>query len=271
MGLGVILHPQFNADQTLKEIKKFGLPTSNEYVDHRRLKINTLHFATMDALLIFRNNLEWTFTKYGISRDKLIPFADTYGVDSSHFVPLSKNHAQSHPFRLIHVSHMTLLKGVGYLLEAWAKANIRNGELILVGDIDKDIRYLIRDFSLSNIRLIGPSNNILPLLHEADVFVSPSVSDNGPTTSLEAMAAGLPVIISNMCGHHSLVSNGIDGFIYRYDDVEMLSEHVTWCSNNRIELSKMGINARKKAMAYPRGKFAESILIAIDDHINNTN
>jgi glycosyltransferase involved in cell wall biosynthesis len=104
-----------------------------------------------------------------------------------------------------------------------------------------------------------------PRYREADVFVSPSVSDNLPNTVLESMACGTPVIISDMCGLRCIVDHGVNGFVYRYDDVDALAGHLRWCSENPEELAAMGRRAREKAVRFPKADFATQLLGAIDD------
>ena len=98
----------------------------------------------------------------------------------------------------------------------------------------------------------------------ADVFVSPSVSDNLPNTLLESMACGTPVIVSDMCGLSCIVEHGLDGFIYHYNDVGDLANTLRWCSENSDALIEMGIRAREKAQQFPKRDFALQLLAAID-------
>ncbi|AOV17567.1 hypothetical protein BJI67_11295 [Acidihalobacter aeolianus] len=66
---------------------------------------------------------------------------------------------------------------------------------------------------LANIRLLGQRNEPLPWLAIADVYLSTSRWEGLPLAILEAMSLGLPVVASNVTGHHSLVSEG-GGFLY---------------------------------------------------------
>lgn len=162
---------------------------------------------------------------------------------------------------------MSLIKGVGYLLNAYQSVNLDNTELIIAGNISPEIRPIFKGLSNNSIQTVGPTNDPVSLYQKADIFISPSVSDQQPSTILEAMACGTPVIASNMCGASEIISQGEDGFVYQYDSVEELSNLLRWCHAHRHELSEMGKKAREKALRHNRLCFAEKIVENIYAHL----
>ncbi|MCP9809869.1 glycosyltransferase family 4 protein [Cyanobium sp. HWJ4-Hawea] len=63
------------------------------------------------------------------------------------------------------------------------------------------------------LRWIGPTSNPIQLFAAADVFVQPSMYDQMPNASLEAMACGLPVVVSRTSGTRDLIDEGGEGFV----------------------------------------------------------
>jgi glycosyltransferase involved in cell wall biosynthesis len=82
----------------------------------------------------------------------------------------------------------------------------------------------------------------------ADVFVAPSVYDNGnvdalPTVILEAMAAGKPVVASRIVGIPLVVKEGVNGFLVKENDVPALAEALKQVLDSeelRTRLGRMG-------------------------------
>jgi glycosyltransferase involved in cell wall biosynthesis len=160
-------------------------------------------------------------------------------VDLSRFFPLV-DYSTDLPFHVLHVSHMSVIKGVQYLLAAWEGVRQQiDGKLQLVGRVDRDIRKILGRYSNQGIELVGQTNQVARYYQHASVFVSPSISDAGPLTVLEAMACGTPVIVSDHCGFSELVEEGKNGFVYPYSDTARLSELLLWCYRNRRDLDAM--------------------------------
>ena len=63
------------------------------------------------------------------------------------------------------------------------------------------------------LRWIGPTSDPLNLYAAADVFLLPSLYDQMPNASLEAMACGLPLVVSSTSGTRDLIHDGEEGFV----------------------------------------------------------
>jgi len=63
------------------------------------------------------------------------------------------------------------------------------------------------------LRWIGPTSDPLNLYAAADVFLLPSLYDQMPNASLEAMACGLPLVVSSTSGTRDLIQDGQQGFV----------------------------------------------------------
>jgi len=147
-------------------------------------------------------------------------------------------------------------KGAPQLLRAWAEASIP-GRLVLAGTIDEEIRqrmpeYLDRD----DVVCPGFVQNVSRILRSADVFVFPSLEEGGPVVTLEAMACGLPVIVSPM-GAGTAVRDGQDGFIIDPHDHEAWVDRLRLLAGDASVRREMGAWACEQAQAFVWPRVAE--------------
>lgn len=88
------------------------------------------------------------------------------------------------------------------------------------------------------------------LLSQATVFVLPSHVEGLPMAVLEAMAAGLPVVATNVGGIPSVVEEGVNGFLVRPGDIRALADAICVLLSDRDLRQRMGAASRRKINAY---------------------
>ena len=76
---------------------------------------------------------------------------------------------------------------------------------------------------LPQVRFMGHRDDVPAILSESDLFVLPSESEASPNVILEAMAAGLPVVASNVGGIPELVTDGVTGSLVPPADSDALA------------------------------------------------
>lgn len=262
-----ILHPRFNLEMVAGEQHRLGLNAASVYTDERRVAYIERALSLVDRIITTNSFYSENYQRYGITADKFIYPTQQRpheGVDSERFTPSETGAEQPGTFRVLHVSNMTLIKGVQYLIEAWRQIQDEvQGELVLFGPQDANVRSLIRNSRIRGIRYAGAGNPI-DEYRRASVFVSPSVSDAGPNTVFEAMGCGVPAIVSNHCGISRFISSGENGFVYRYDDVESLAGLILACYRDRKKLAHMAKEALMTARRYPLGDYTEEFLDMLD-------
>jgi starch synthase len=134
-----------------------------------------------------------------------------YGVDTSAFRPGSGRQG-SGPLRVLFAGQLTQRKGIAYLLEAMELLDPAAFELTLVGPVVGSGRGL-RRYESSFRHLVGVRPQDMPIIYrQADVLVLPSLVEGSAVVVLEAMACGLPVIVTPNVGADA-VSDGVDGFV----------------------------------------------------------
>jgi glycosyltransferase involved in cell wall biosynthesis len=120
--------------------------------------------------------------------------------DPAFWVPPATPRERLGPLRVLFAGGINLRKGVPFLLDA-VRAVAPHAKLTLVGSLDPNLRPCLAGTE-SFATLIGPvAKQDLRTLYQAhDVLVLPSLGDSFGFVALEAMACGLPVILTTHCG-----------------------------------------------------------------------
>jgi glycosyltransferase involved in cell wall biosynthesis len=139
---------------------------------------------------------------------------------------------------IAYVGRLVREKGVMDLLEAMAvvKQQMPRARLMVVGDtlqsdrgrgIQKEIRALLAKRQLAgSVVFLGFRSDVSALLPLVDVFVLPSYREGMPLAILEAMAAGKPVVTTNVRGCREEVVSGLTGILVAPRDPRRLSEAI---------------------------------------------
>ncbi|MBD2384416.1 glycosyltransferase family 4 protein [Cylindrospermum sp. FACHB-282] len=198
-----------------------------------------------DLIVVLSEVAKQTFVQAGFAPEKvavLTPF-----VDGVRFRPVRKI---DEVFRVLYVGTIEPRKGVPYLINAFSQAKIPNSELLIVGGTStRALRILIED-ALSQHANIKQEfwdfsrTDPTEVFGKCSVLVLPSVEDGFGLVALEAMACGLPVIVTSQCGAADVVSNGVNGFIVPPRNVEILAENLIFLAENQATRTEMGKAAR---------------------------
>lgn len=164
------------------------------------------------------------------------------GVDTGVFVPIQKN--QGTVLSLISVGRLIPRKGYTYLLEAIEGLSV---ELTLVGDGPSRIalKELAHEKDVS-VHFAGAvaHDEIPAILQTADVFVLPSLNEGMSNAVLEAMACGLPVVVTDVGGSTELVEG--NGYIVPKGNVLKLREAIQEYVQNPGLVSEHGRCSRER-------------------------
>lgn len=210
----------------------------------------------VDTVIVLSSFQERTFLESGVNADKLVRVP--LGVDSRVFRPGASEQADR-PFRVVFVGQITQRKGISYLVEAFEKAALPQSELVLVGQPSGTVRPWS---SKRNVRHVPhvPRWELPDLYRAADVFVLPSLIEGFPQTALEAMACGLPVVVSENTFGSDVVTDGIDGFIVPIRDAEAIADRLRILFNCRDLARKIGIAARLRAQDFSWSAYGDRVV-----------
>ena len=181
------------------------------------------------------------------------------GIDFDHFstkaVPYPKY--QDGKLNILFVGRLEKRKGLRYLLEAygnlkWENPNIR---LIVVGpgNPDKESYRILSSHNLQDVEFVGRvSYDDLPRYYaSADIFCSPATgAESFGIVLLEAMAAGKPVIASDIEGFRGVMTHGEQGLLVPKKDGDALADALSTLANYPELRLKLGAQGNKTAEDY---------------------
>jgi alpha-maltose-1-phosphate synthase len=138
-----------------------------------------------------------------------------YPVDLSLFQPEGKPRPKNRPLTIINTGSLSLRKGTPYLLESFRliRRHIPNARLLLTNAVQDDVKPILSQYSDLPIEWspMLAHTQLGERLRSADIFVLPSLEEGLVRTACEAMACGLPVILTPHTGANDFVQPGING------------------------------------------------------------
>lgn len=138
-----------------------------------------------------------------------------------------------------------------------AMKNLRNNDMNLyylivgTGELENKLRdYVYRSSLDKKIKFLGYRKDIPDLLNVCDIFALTSLHEGLPRAIMEAMAAGKPIVATNIRGNRDLVRDGINGYLVPVNDVEATAKAITKLAENTTLRTKMGEEGRKIIQDY---------------------
>lgn len=167
------------------------------------------------------------FRSYGAEESRIHPFGYFRSLPAGfHRTP---NGQKKERVDIIFVGQLVHRKGVDILLSAMEPLFTGHGNLYLQligsGELEEQLRDWVKERKLSHhITFEGAINprQIMERISEADLLVLPSRWDGWGLVVNEALMAGVPVLVSDMCGAADVVRDGINGYVFRSEDVQAL-------------------------------------------------
>lgn len=168
------------------------------------------------------------------------------------------------PLRLLCVGRLIERKGQHHLIETM-KRLINEGldvalELVGTGDAEVADKALAQRLGMEHqIHFTGyiPREEMARHYQAAHVFVLASYNEGMSVAILEAMATGLPVVVTRTGGTAELVEEGINGLSFDWADLDMLATHLRRLATDRPLARQMSAAARRKAEQFSWGMVAE--------------
>ena len=201
---------------------------------------------------------------YGMNPENTIVFP--WGVDIEHFVPKKeergkkesanrKSSIQNHKsFTLFCNRTWEEIYGVDVLAKAFVKvaASNPNVNLVLLGGGSHGARIrqiLMNGGVMDRVHFGGQVTYAdLPRWYQmADIYISPSHVDGSSVSLMEALACGLPCLVSDIPGNKEWIVEGENGWLFRDGNADDLAAKILHAIKNRKALKKIGETARSTA------------------------
>ena len=197
-----------------------------------------------------------------VSREKAVAFGMNpenttifaWGTDIEHFQQKTLGSSNTKTFTLFCNRTWEPIYGVDVLVKAFVKvaADNPNIDLVLLGGGSQGARIrqiLMNGGVLDRVHFGGHiSQADLPRwYHMADLYISASHVDGSSVSLMEALASGLPCLVSDIPGNREWIEDGVNGWLFHDGDVDDLAGKILNAIKNRKSFHQFSNAARKTA------------------------
>jgi len=161
---------------------------------------------------------------------------DQYNIDADEHVFLS-------------VGRYAPVKAQKDLIRGFTDAELPNSKLLIVGHgpLEEDLRAAVREHGTEDtVHVTGRVERVEPYYKLADVFVSSSSAEGMPVVLIEAMAASLPIVATDIPGVREVVVEEETGYLYPAGDTETLSNYFEELASKK-DLTELGESGYERA------------------------
>lgn len=144
-------------------------------------------------------------------------------------------------------------------IRAFSKANIENSYYLIcgIGELESHLKEVISELGLNErVKLLGYRIDAKDIMKSSDVFLFPSLQEGLPVALMEAMACGLPCLVSKIRGNVDLIDNEKGGLLFNPYDVHEITESIlkiirlyySFGKYNKKRIKEFDINNVQKIM-----------------------
>ncbi|MEZ4700856.1 MAG: glycosyltransferase family 4 protein [Rhodothermales bacterium] len=132
-------------------------------------------------------------------------------------------------FRIVYIGRIDATKGVPLLIEAFTRLQHPDAELTLVGGWATSVmKRKVQEWIARDPRIRLAPGDPVPVLHRADIYVHPTYEDGFAYAPVEALACGVPVIVTEDTGMKERVREGENGFVVPTGSWEAILERLEY-------------------------------------------
>jgi len=269
----------------LQTIPKIGY---GDRLDHKVDRKITYALKNADCVTAISSNTKKEYLRIGIPEKKICLIPN--GVDIDRFRKPSVNIQDKlklpNDIRLLlSVGRNFPEKGYQYLIQSMNHVvkYFNNVKCMIIGRRTKGLIPLVEQLGLQRYVILLeqffsddkgfidmndiPNKYLLSAYFNSEIFVSSSLIEGFPLAPLEAMAAGLPVVATNVPGNQDVVINGKNGFLVKPMDAKDMAEKIITLLTDDNLKQKLGENSREFAKQYAWDSIADKYLKIYSDLI----
>ena len=167
------------------------------------------------------------------------------------------------PLRVLFAGSLTQRKGLADVFAAMKLLGRNDVELVVMGTPVAAIEFYREQFAGFRYEAPRPHQEVLELMGRCDVFVLPSIVEGRALVQQEALACGLPLVVTPNAGGEDLIEAGDTGFLVPIRSPESIAEKITWFADHRNALPAMREAARAKAAEYTWERYGERVVATV--------
>ncbi|MQC26230.1 MAG: glycosyltransferase [Chloroflexi bacterium] len=211
-----------------------------------------------DALMADCMAVEDAAAQFDFPRTSVVRFA--WGVDLEKFSPLEETSplrerlGWENAFVMLHTRAWEPLYGVLALAQSFVRAAQQHEGLRLLllgnGSLEQETKSVFEQGRvLDRVHFAGQvSQSELPAYYQAaDLYLSASHSDGSSVSLMEALASGLPALVSDIPGNREWIEPGAQGWLFPVDDADALAAAILHAAQEETDFSAMRHTARARA------------------------
>jgi glycosyltransferase involved in cell wall biosynthesis len=226
----------------------------------RKLRVRQFHKANFWTVL--SKEMQEEVESLGIPSKKiqLVPNATFIPKDAAYLSGIKNAYRAklNLPYEqiVIFTGRLSAEKGLDVLVKAWEKIHKQNplAHLLILGkgggfpDIESEIKSLTNELKLNEtIHFLGFKSNPTEYLLASDVFVLPSLTEGMSVALIEAMAAGLAIVTTDIPANEYLCQDNINSLLISIEDGDKLAEAVNNILRDPKLQERLGRAARERA------------------------
>lgn len=229
------------------------------HINKRVIKKELAEYSMADYISVLSTHSKQTFISNGIPGNRII--VNPLGVNVLDFTFQPRNF-ESNPFTVGFVGSMSKRKNVSQLISAIGKLveenlNIR---LLLVGNIDDDFDQSVLDNRFTTYQPSVKETDLYKWYAKMHLFILPSLEDGFGMVVPQAMATGLPVVVSDEAGASELVVQERNGYIFSPGDFELCEQIIRKLYHDRNSAKKMGDSAANDVQNFTWSEYGKRYL-----------
>lgn len=249
--------PGTNADilhQTTEEAaRRTGLPFVSAADTPEITRRKEVEVGLADIVLTYSDFHTEGVLARGVARCRIaqIPL----WTDSDFWIPPTIRRTRAGPLKVLFAGGITLRKGIPFLIEA-VRLLVPHVHLTLIGTLDPDVKACLAGSEAFATVLPPVGKHGLRDMYQAhDVLVLPSLGDSFGFVAMEAMACGLPVVLTDNCGAP------VPDPTWRVAvmDALMIAERLKFYLDGRDEVDRDGDRARLFAKTFTPARYRDEV------------
>lgn len=156
---------------------------------------------------------------------------------------------------LLYLGRVIPLKRIELLLELLTLRQFARYELLVVGRLDGSYHEFLKTKSEvfhveKRVQFLGavPPSHVSFFQQLARFYVSASSREGRPNGVLEALAAGTPALVSNISAHAEIVRDGVNGFLFKPENLESIAERIGEIDQSESEYGELCKGAQRSVL-----------------------
>jgi glycosyltransferase involved in cell wall biosynthesis len=204
-------------------------------------------FKISDKITSVASSVSQELSEYGLNPDEVEVIGN--GVDEKLFCPIQNKASEKY---ILYTGRLSYRKGLFDFIECGVNICSRypdiNFKLTGKGSLFEKLQKIVQESGYEDrFEFLGhvEKSKLIELYQNATIFVLPSHYEGLPTTLLEAMSCGLPVVATAVSGNLDVIESGKNGILVPIKSPDKMAEAVSSLLNDENLRTELGIAARK--------------------------